>query len=380
MGVVANIVKRMAGPSPGEMVRREVVPLEGTNMSLFHSIIPSFWEANGLGSYGSSWLPSTPSLADRVWVANRCIQLNAQQIAAMPIQFFGTDEPMWVSSPDPNVFPNGVGDALHAIVAQLYKWGFSCQYVTDVYADGFPRAWTVLDSAGLQIQWKDGAREYKYGEQPLNPRRVIQIDRNPGLAAHGTPALSAYAQNAWGLLAAGNQSMTVSTGGIPQTVIKSERKLDKAQAAAIQAQWMTATGSRNGAPAVLPPELSFEQLSFNPSDLSLLETQEWNARTLATAYGVPAVILNMSLQGGLTYQNPMALMQMWWLTELRTTAKRIADSFSAQALPRGQWIAFDATDITTEGAATSDDPQASQVAKATPAQQTPRLTAIGGRP
>jgi phage portal protein BeeE len=96
---------------------------------------------------------------------------------------------------------------------------------------------------------------------------------------------------------------------------------------------MTATSNRNGAPAVLPPELDFKVLSINPSDLALLETQEWDARILATAYGVPAVILNMSLQGGLTYQNPMALMQMWWLTELRTTAKRIGDAFSAQMLP-----------------------------------------------
>ena len=96
--------------------------------------------------------------------------------------------------------------------------------------------------------------------------------------------------------------------------------------------------SRGAAPAIIPPNLEFEQLSFNPSDLSLLETQEWNARVLATAYGVPAVILNMALQGGLTYQNPAALGEMWWRFELRPTATRIANAFSAQMLPRGQWV------------------------------------------
>jgi hypothetical protein len=90
------------------------------------------------------------------------------------------------------------------------------------------------------------------------------------------------------------------------------------------------------------------------------------------------MILNMALQGGLTYQNPLALMQMWWLTELRTTSKRIMDAMTAQALPRGQWVAQDATDITQEASIESeDDPQLSQVAKASPAQQ-PSLTAIGG--
>jgi hypothetical protein len=39
------------------------------------------------------------------------------------------------------------------------------------------------------------------------------------------------------------------------------------------------------------------ELSFNPSDLALLETQEFNAKAIATAYGVPSVLLNMALAG-----------------------------------------------------------------------------------
>ena len=355
-----------------ELLKR-VEPLEGTNMSLFNSIIPDWWDQN----INASFMFGTPDLASRVWVANRCQQLNAQQISGMPLVFHGTDEPAWVSSPDPSWYPNGIGDALFAIVDQMYGWGFSCQYVTDTYADGFPRTWTVLPSAAVHIELVDGARSYKLGEKQLDARRVVQIDRNPGSGLHGTSALRAYAQTAWGLLAAGNQSMTVSQGGIPSTVLKSQRKLTKPQAEEIQSQWMEATARRNGAPPVLPPELAFEQLSFSPVDLALLETQEWNARVLATAYGVPSVILNMALQGGLTYQNPMALMQMWWLTELRTTAKRIGDAFSAQMLPRGQWVSFDASDITKDVNA-DDDEQSSQVAKASPAQQPRPLTAIGG--
>ena len=212
----------------------------------------------------------------------------------------------------------------------------------------------------------------------LDASRVVQIDRNPSTAAHGTPALRAYAQVAWGLLAAQNQSMSVTQGGIPQAVLKSERRLTKEQASELQAQWMEATSNRNGAPPVLPPELDFSVLSINPSDLSLLDTQQWNAMVIATAYGVPGPILNMALTGGLTYQNPIALMQMWWLTELSTTSKRIMDAFSAQMLPRGQWVSQDATDMTVEGSIeANDDPQLSGAAKASPSQQ-PQLAAIGG--
>ncbi len=353
-------------------------PLEGTLMSLYNSQIPNWWAENITGSM----LLGDATLVDRVWVANRCQQLNAQQIASMPMQFHGTDEPAWVSSPDPNLYPNGIGDALHSMVSQLYGYGFSCQYITDFYADGFPRTFTVLPSSAVNMRWENGSRAYKLGEVELDARRVVQIDRNPSTNLHGTSALAAYAQMAWGLLAAGNQSMTVSQGGMAKFYLKSERKLTEEQATLLQTQWMDKTSSRNGAPPVIPPEITPTEMSFNPSDLALLETQEWNARVIATAYGVPSVILNMALQGGLTYQNPMALMQMWWLTELRTTAKRIGDAFSAQMLPRGQWVSFDASDITTDLTADSaaDDEQASQVAKASPVQQTqtPKLAAIGG--
>jgi hypothetical protein len=358
------------------MIERDVSPLEGTNMSLFNSIIPNWWEQNVTGTFAIGGA----ALAESVWVANICKHMNAQQISAMPIEFHGASEPSWVSSPDPNIFPNGIGDAVFAIVDQLYGWGFSCQYVTDFYADGFARTWTVMPSAAVSIRWENGARAYKLGEQELDPARVVQIDRNPGTGLHGTSAMAAFAQPAWGLLAAQNQSMTVSQGGIPKFYLKSERKLTKEQAEALQLQWATATSNRNGGmPPVVPPEIVPTEMSFDPASMALLETQEWDARVLANAFGVPSVLLNMSLQGGLTYQNPMALMQMWWLKELRTTAKRIGDAFSAQMLPRGQWISFDASDITTDLTADSaaNDEQASQVAKASPAQQPGRLTAVG---
>jgi portal protein len=319
-----------------------------------------------------------------VWVADRCIQLNSQQIAAMPLVFNGdrnsTDAPAWVSNPDPNMFPNGIGDALHFIVSQLYGWGFSCQYVTDFYADGFPRSWTVLSSEFLNIKFEDGARQYKYGEQILDPRRVIQIDRNPSTAAHGTSALRAYAQQAWGLLAAGNQQMNVNQGGTPAFYLKSERKLTKDQATDLQTQWMTATTSRNGAPPVVPPEITPTEMSFNPSDLALLESQEWNAKAIATAFGVPATLLNMAIDGGLTYNNPALLGEQWWRFELRCFANKIANAFTAQALPRGNWVSFDAADtfLPLDTMTDDDDPQLSQVAKASPAQQQRPLTAIGG--
>ncbi len=381
MGRITDIIRRIDARPTIERVE----PLEGTNMSLWNTQIPAFWQ----DTYGTAWYGDA-NLADRVWVANRCQQLNAQQIASMPLNWEGPpaggSEPAWVSNPDENWYPNGIGDALHAIIEDVYGWGFSCLYIADRYSDGFPRAWTVLPSGAVEIKMVDGRREYKLGETPLTFENVVQIDRNPRAGQlHGTSALHAYAQTAWGLLAAGNKSLSVSDGGVPQALLqKLGRPPTEAQALEIQQKWMAAAATRGAAPAVIGENLKYEALSFNPSDLALLETQEWNARVIATAYGVPSVILNMALQGGLTYQNPAALGEMWWRFELRPTATRVANALSEQMLPRDQWVWFDAGDTFAPigNANTRDDEQRATTDAAAPTQNdagtTPDLTVIGG--
>jgi hypothetical protein len=190
----------------------------------------------------------------------------------------------------------------------------------------------------------------------------------------------------------------VNTGGVPQYMLKSQRKLTPEQAIALQEQWQMRTADRLGAPPILPPEIDASQLSFNPKDLALLDSQEFNALAIAAAFGVPAVLLNMAIRWGMTYQNVASLGEMWWRFELRPTAKRIADAFTAQALPSGQWVWFDAEDTiqpfnTTTGgpfAETENDPQAASyqddepqappTAGASPAQANPsqpRLVGLG---
>jgi HK97 family phage portal protein len=345
-------------------------PLEGTTQTLWPAV--SAFLAENLGGSG---LYISPSMAEKVWVANRCIQLNAQQIGAMPVEYHTTApaggfEPAWVSSPDPVWFPNGIGDVLFAIVENIYGWGYAVLQITSRYASGFASGFTVLDPRALTIDIANGRRTYKYGDRYLDPRDIVQIDRNPGNRLHGTSAIASYASQAWGILAGGEQSRSVLSGGIPQTVLKPKRKIDSAQAEALQSQWATAAARRNGAPAVLPPEVDFDVLSFNPKDLALLEAQEFTVRAVASAYGVPAAQLNMAVTGGLTYQNPAMLGEQWWRFELRTTTKRVEDAFSAQLLPRGSWVTVDASDTFAPITEVDDenDPQESRVAGASPTQ------------
>ncbi len=420
MGLLERItrgVDAVAGP-----VLSRVQPLEGTNMSLWNTLIPAWWTENGLNTAGQMFWPGNGLLADRTWITNRCLQMNSQQIGSMPLRFNPGNaqtvtEPAWMSNPDPLYYPNGIGELIRALVRDYYGWGWCLLYITSRYSDGYPRTFTRIPASRCEPMWDDdGYRQYNLGGEFLDPSDIIQIDRDcgDGWVAHGTSAIRSYAQLAWGLLAAGNQAMEVNQGGIPKVSLKvtdENRKLKASQAEALQTQWQVRMQERNGAPPVLPYGLDFEAFGWNPKDMALLETQDFNALALATAFGVPAVLINMTVGGGrgnsaLTYQNPAMVGEQWWRYELRPTAKTIADSLTAQALPSGQWVWFEASDtflpIDPQNSAqaagpfavSEDDPQAAAlaqdtqslqaqqpaVAAASPAQksQASNLTVIGG--
>ena len=300
--------------------------------------VAAFWDT--LSGSGFS-----PRLLERVWCANRCVQLNAQQIASMPLRFFGGFEPAWTSNPDPNWYPNGIGDAVFAAAWSMYGWGDAFLYVTARYANGFPSAWTVLDPAQVSVSLDRGRRVYRSAAVPLNPDDVVQISRDPRGGLRGTSALRSYAPHMAAAITSSELGKQLMGGGVPNSVLKSDRKLTADQASALQAQWMAATELRRGAPAILPPEITFEQLAFSPADLMLLEGQEFEARVIASAFGVPPHMVNMPLAGGLTYQSPEMLVEEWWRTELRPAGMRISQALSAQMLPRGSWVEFDARDV-----------------------------------
>lgn len=304
----------------------------------FQTQINAFWE--NLSSAGFS-----PRLAERIWVANRCTQMNAQSISTMPLRHYGPREPAWVSNPDPVWYPNGISDAVFAIVWSMYGWGDAFVYVTSRYSDGYPALWTVLDPERVTVEVSKGRRTYRSDKTPLKTEDVVQITRDPRGSLRGTSALRSYASHANALLAAADLGRVMMGTGTPMAVLKSQRKLTAEQAAQVQEQWVSATSARRGAPAVLPPELDFEQLAFSPKDLLLLDVQTFDSQVIASAYGVPSSMINMPIQGGLNYQTPILLLEQWWRTELRPSAKRISNALSANMLARGSYVEFDAREF-----------------------------------
>jgi HK97 family phage portal protein len=309
---------------------------ETTAELAFDAQVGAFWD--NLASVTGA---SNPRLLEHVWVANRCLHMNANAISTMPLRFYGAREPAWVANPDPNWYPNGISDAVYSMVSSLYGWGDAFLYVTSRYADGYPSGFTVLDPAAVTVEVRRGRRVYRTSQAPLNADDVVQISRDPRGGLRGTSAIASYSAYSNGLLATTDLSRVMMGSAAPQAVLRSKLRLDSVQAAALQTAWMNATSVRRGAPPVLGPDVDFEKLSFSPAEMLLFDAQTFSAQVLATAFGIPASLINMPIEGGLNYQTPILLLEQWWRTELRTTCTRISTALSSVMLARGQYVEFD---------------------------------------
>jgi HK97 family phage portal protein len=251
-----------------------------------------------------------------------------------------------VANPDPVWFPNGIGDAVFAICWSLDGWGDAFVYVTSRYADGYPQAWTVLDPAYMTVESRRGRRAYRYNQTVLNSDDMLQISRDPRPGdLRGTSALKSYSGQAYGLMAASDLGRVMMQSDVPQYALKAQRKVTKEQAEALQLQWMTRTAARRGAPPVMPPDIDLEKLGFSVADLMLLDAQKFSAQVIATAYGVPAQMINMAIDGGLTYSTPVLMLEAWWRSSLRPKAFRISRALSSVMLPAGSYVEFDAREF-----------------------------------
>lgn len=56
------------------------------------------------------------------------------------------------------------------------------------------------------------------------------------------------------------------------------------------------------------------------------------------------MFVNLSFEAGLSYQSPSMLGEHWWRFELRPMSATLSQAISAQMLPRGAYVEFDARD------------------------------------
>ena len=198
----------------------------GVTEDAWQTQISTFWN----NTYGISF---SPRLIDRVWTAARCIHLNAQQIARMPLRFFGTREPSWVSNPDP-VWFRTASETLYTQRSTACTGGETrTWYITSRYADGYPSAWTVLNAENITVEVKNGRSSTGTGRTTSTLRTWCRCPGTHGPDSPcGTSAIKAYSAQAYGLLAAQRSGPDNDGVRCPNTILQPKRKVDADQAVA----------------------------------------------------------------------------------------------------------------------------------------------------
>jgi HK97 family phage portal protein len=297
---------------------------------------PNEWHTPGTG---------TDTVFARTATAMTCVDLNSRQIASFPIYGLrGVDPvrlPSWRDSPEPELYGSW-SEFMHGVLNAVYIRGEAFQYVTGRYADGSIARFVNLNPDAVGVEFIDGRLEYLIERTPVDRADICHLKyqswpgRLRGISPLHWTARSLATSSALETYAA----QLATRGGIPWAVLKALRNIDADQARDAQNAWTTAAARRDGAPAVLGSGFELQPVSFSPEDMALLELREFDERRIASAFGVPGYLINVSMAQGLTYTNASQLFQHHWTATLRPLATMISEAWSTWLLPRGTVIEF----------------------------------------
>lgn len=129
------------------------------------------------------------------------------------------------------------------------------------------------------------------------------------------------------------------TDGIPRGILTSDQSLTQEQADQLKKEWNEHQSLKNGT-AVLGKGTHFELLYLKPSEMQLLDNQNFNVTQIARLFGIPARLMLAPLKGtSTTYANAQQedlQLVKWSLTAyLREIETALTD-----LLPRGQTARF----------------------------------------
>lgn len=306
---------------------------------------PEPWPGWPLG-WSTAWTGGgLDSLALKSAVVFRCVDLTANSISSLPLgQYTQDQEPApqpaaWMSNPQPGLYTSR-REAICSIVVSLLLRGNAYLYVTATYVDDWPRYWVVLNPDSVSVTADEsGLPLYQVDGKPVSSERLYHIKHQvrPG-SLTGMGPLEATYDNLYGMAAAQNWATELAGKGmIPTGLLVHPEQLSDIQSAELRDQWEATPGITR----VLSGGLDFRTVGLSPKDLLLLDRIDFDARCIATAFGIPAPMLNLSMEGaGLHYSSSeMDLRALWQLT-LNPIADNIERAFS-EMLPGNQNARFD---------------------------------------
>ncbi|WP_297587721.1 phage portal protein [uncultured Mobiluncus sp.] len=195
----------------------------------------------------------------------------------------------------------------------------------------------------LEVQPKQdhetGIIDFAYRGRLYNSKQIIHLKlMTVAGEIEGLGPIQAAARSIGGALTLADYASKF-TQGIPRGLLTSDQSLTQDQADQLKKEWNEHQSLGNGT-AVLGKGTHFEMLYLKPSEMQLLDNQNFNVTQIARLFGIPARLMLAPLEGSSTtyansQQEDLQLVK-WTLTAyLREIEAALTD-----LLPRGQTARF----------------------------------------
>ena len=251
--------------------------------------------------------------------------------------------PTWLQRPDPN---RTRGALLAATTDDLIFHAVAYWWVTSRDAAGWPATFQHIPAVELG---QHDASTFTWGDRRI-PAADVVVMESPQLAAlqYGWRAIdtSLKLEDAANRFAATEvpAGWLQQTGGIPLTPEE-----QTSVAATFQAARQTSTV------AMLSENITWNESSYDPARLQLVEARQHGSTDLARVMNVPAALVHAPTNDSMTYSNSQDARADLWQFGLAPHAATISDTLSGpNVTPRGTVIRLDAEGLATVPTTTED--------------------------
>jgi HK97 family phage portal protein len=298
---------------------------------------PSPW-SGWPADWATSWDMGADHLANLSDVAWACLDLVADELAAMPpylVNAAPSLDAAWLVNPDPDLYTGWYEFAKQLVWDFLTGEAFVLS--TAPYRSGYPARFHVVAPWLVNVDMVDGIRRYSIGGGDVTDRIVHLRYTSRADSARGIGPLDVGRTRILAVdLLARYAFQFVAGGGVPTSVLEAPGELTAAQADDLREQWITARAANMGLPAVLAGGVTWQATQATPTDLALVPLMNVNEVALCRLLRVPPTLMSLpSGDGSLVYRNAEGIYDYFWRTGLRTRAVAICTALSAWLLPAG---------------------------------------------
>lgn len=257
----------------------------------------------------TSWSPPSVQQAMSVPAVFRAVTMIANLIGSLALEAYrnGTrmveNIPVLVSRPGifttPRDFFRDTGTSLAAFGEFIWR-------VVDRDDDGLARKFLLLPTHEVTVSWNQRlpiVRDYVWRGEKIDTDDIEHgtFFRMPGalrgvgpLQLCGAALSAAYEADAWA-------ARFFARGGVPSVQLKTDAALSPQESSDLVDQWLERAGNEV---RVSSGGINAEAFMIDPETAQLLESRQYSAAAMATAFGMDADLLNAAVSGSsLTYQN-----------------------------------------------------------------------------